>query len=152
MKYLLLIFVALSSQAFAGELDGELMDVHYYSGYVPVQHMYAVHCQIASDFVSMTVQKGTSDPKTTVQHVVFTDAVKNVADARALIQDAAKSETLIETIGPTDGPTAIYVGIIPGKVVTQFVKLQTKGQAGLKNPAAGVDALVEFANKNCQFR
>ena len=128
-----------------------LMEVRLHSGFTPPQYSYAVKCEISSMYVMVESRKGnvkTSDYSS--KEVVWTKAVPNVKAALTLITAAARSKKLVESMGPTDGPSSVYTGVLEGDVVDRMVKLSIDYSEVVRlNPAKGVEALVEFGQANC---
>lgn len=121
------------------------------SGFVPPQYAYSLKCEVYSDYAYVEKTTGgsaelTRDAKATV----YTQAVPNAKAAIALAKLAAKGK-MVESIGPTDGPTSKYVAVITGPVVDSHVKLYTNySSVRFRNSVEkAVKALTEFADENC---
>ena len=93
---------------------------------------------------------GTSETATDVKETVYTAAVPNAKAAIALSKLAAKGK-IVESNGPTDGPTSTYVGVVEGAVVDSHVKLYFNySSTRYRNSVEkAVKALTEFADANC---
>ncbi len=153
MKSIALGTMLLLGSVFASASEStQLLEVRLNSGFTPPEYSYYVKCQVTSTMVSVESRKGNATaPNFSNAAVVWTKAVPNEKTALALLNAAAKSKSLTEAMGPTDGPSSVYTGVLEGEVVDRMVKLYVDySDVRYTNPAKGVDALVEFGQANCQ--
>lgn len=131
--------------------DPALLFVTKNSGFVAPASAYHMQCEVGADYTSILILKGVglATVERQTRPTVYTSKVRTERAAMRIIQDAL-SGRLVESTGPTDHPTASYVGIIEGEVVERRVKLyEDLSITRRKNSARGIDNLVEFADANC---
>lgn len=128
-----------------------LLEVRLNSGFTPPVHSYYVKCAVTSTMVTTESRKGNATtPDFSSAAVVWTKEVPNEKTALVLLNAAAKSRSLTEEMGPTDGPSSVFTGILEGTVVDRMVKLYIDySEVRYTNPSKGVKALVEFGRANC---
>lgn len=133
-----------------GSSSTSLMLIKKNSGFVPAEQSYSIVCEIHSDVVLRRWKKGgDSHEAFDSAPTQFSRAVSDAKRARALLKESTKGQ-LRTSLGPTDGPTASYVGLLEDEVVSIRIKiLEIAGTEIHKNTARATSALVAFANANC---
>jgi hypothetical protein len=149
MKFAIAALAFLAAASVLAEESPQLMIVSGHSGYVPEGMQYHIECKIYGDYTFLETTKGRDQAEFNVVDTKYTSKVKSAKAALAMINKMAKGK-MRKSMGPQDGPTTSYVGILEGDVIDQHVKIFTNGSSISRNSAeTSVAAMVEFADLNC---
>jgi hypothetical protein len=146
MKTLLTLAAALAASIGSTASAAPLISVTKSSGYVLPEHAYRVECLIQTDITTVRIRRGESESFSVRRYrTAYTSLVPNARRARGMISAAARGRIQMR-LGPTDLPTATYLGIIGSRRITL---LNDQSHQIFRNTAPGVGALLAFADRNC---
>jgi hypothetical protein len=126
-----------------------LMNIKKFSGMVPNSQTYSLVCEIRNDTSQRRWSKAGGVPQVDSKPTIYTANVPDATKALSFLQEASQGQ-IVSSRGPTDGPTALYMGIIEGDVVSLHIRLlDDRSTEVYRNSAASVAALLAFGDANC---
>jgi len=149
VKVFVLVVSLISTLSFAQEL----FLITKRSGFTPPEYSYSLKCEISKDYTAVTYSKGkVRELKNVVNPTSYTKLIPNQVQLQKYLKIASTGK-LTKTVAPTDAPSSKYVGIIPGEVIDQHIKIYIFSGSGIfqNSQKEAKQALLAFGDLNCQL-
>jgi hypothetical protein len=153
MKLTTIAFVLLFGALSASADDAGRIPVATFtaaSGHVSPEFAYVKQCQIFRDHVLFTMTGPVIHVMPYSTGVTYTPEVPDYETADQLVRKAFHGKIVEGEMGPTDGPTQSFEGVLPlGWDGSQTVTLRTKGNRNFFNLSPATKPLIRFIRANC---